>query len=127
MSNNTEIRSVSLLLEVHESTSSRHLPGTNKYLRQSIAGVLLAVFAAFFVMLEAARSPEVVVKDFQVIESRREIAVSSNNSRRQEAEQIHSSDRQASEHLACEKSRTWPLASGDWNKWFFGSNEVCIN
>jgi hypothetical protein len=100
---------------------------TNTYLRPSVAGVLLALLAALFVMFEGAHTRKQVSKDSHVSWSRSEIAVSIKTSRRQEAEQIDSSETQAFEQLSSDKTKTWSLASDYWYNWFFGSNDIYID
>jgi hypothetical protein len=100
---------------------------TNTYLSQSAAGVLLALVAALFVMSEGAHARKQVSKDSHVSWSRSEIPVSIKTSRRQEAEQIDSSETQAFEHMSSDKRKTWSLACDYWCNWFFGSNDIYID
>jgi|SRR5215471_8327368 len=125
MKNNTEITSIGLLLEFPQQAESRVLPDTNIYLRQSVAGVLLALLAAFFFMLETTHAQKQVSTDSPVMGSRSESAASING--RHQAEQIDSSERQAFQHASSEKTRTWSLSSDDWNGWLSGSNGVWID
>jgi len=100
---------------------------TNTYLRQSVAGVLLALLATLFVMFDGAHARKQVSKDSDVSWSRSEITMSIKTPRRQEAEQIDSSETQAFEHMSSDMTKTGSLASDYLYNWFFGSNDIYID
>ena len=100
---------------------------TNTYLRQSVAGVLLALLAALFVMSEGAHARKQVFNDSDRSWSRSEIAVSIETSHRQEAEQIDSCEAQSFEHMSSDMTKTWSLASDYLYNWFFGTNDIYID